>query len=621
MEPGDYYSDAFRLGKRQYSSEGKLLCLEKLLKNEVLVSNVNLGIKEIPLKKIIGTYSCLRSISFSRGFMPIMDANSEFKTKWTALCNHHLSEGISHPIKVYEYLNYYYVIEGNKRVSLLKYFNAFSILAEVIRILPKKDTNDKTSVIYYEFLDFYNKTKISSIWFSETGSFNKLSKLLDSYNPEGIKQDKYIFFEKNIYNIFRDSYLKLGGQKFSITTGDAYLEYANIYGISKPTNICELNIRLRELIKELNHFNEKTIDIKTVSKEETKRVLLIVSKLITHTKKLKVAFVYDGSIENSIWNYGHEIGRQYIEEKFHGQITTKYIQNISRAEQAYDYIKQLAKEGNNVIFTTSPVFRIATLKCALENKKVKFFNCSNDRPYEHMSCYSGRVYEPIFLLGIIAGALTKTNIIGYYAVNLSSEELCSINSFAIGTKIVNPYSKVKVFWTKENNSDEEVSNGEGELIAKECDVIFNRNIVLERATAEKYGAYYMLHSFDKNKEKKYLAGLALKWGTYYEKILNSILNNNFKTITGKFNVNSRLTNFWYGIDERVTDICYHEEEIPLTIQRLIEAMRKMIINKEFQIFTGPIIDNKGIMRIERGKVSSPEELFNMNWYVDNVESD
>ncbi|HBG37915.1 MAG TPA: BMP family ABC transporter substrate-binding protein, partial [Clostridiaceae bacterium] len=165
----DYFNNARKAGMKEYSSKtskgqsGYLPSLEEMVKDAEIVSQVDLGIMEIPLKKIVGTYTHLRSLSFANNFMPILN-NSEFRQKWIDVCKAHIEEGIRDPIKVYEYLNWYYVIEGNKRVSVLKYFDAYSMYAKVTRLIPKMDINNPTVEIYYEFLKFNNKTKINSIW-------------------------------------------------------------------------------------------------------------------------------------------------------------------------------------------------------------------------------------------------------------------------------------------------------------------------------------------------------------------------------------------------------------------------------------------------------------------------
>ncbi|MCD2346221.1 BMP family ABC transporter substrate-binding protein [Clostridium guangxiense] len=625
MTADEHYKIALKKGKSDYSLNGSLQFLEKILKDKEIVATINLGIFEIPLKKIIGTYSHLRSVCFSKNFLPLMDEKTEFCGKWVALCNSHLNEGINHPIKVYEYLNQYFVIEGNKRVSVLKYFDAFSISSEIIRLVPKKDKKNITNSIYYEFLDFYNKTKINSIWFTKKHSFKKLTKLLENYTPpkDDIVNDKYKHFVSFIYNTFRSVYLNMGGEKLPITTGDAFLEYAKIYGINEPIDETQLSKTMKEFMKELLHFKQDDVEIQTDSDDNPSSMLSTLSNLIGPSKKLKVGFVYARTIDSSGWTYGHELGRQYVEEILSGQISTKYIENVPENEDAYFSIKALADDGYNVIFTTSPIFRTATLKCALEYPQIKFFNCSDDKPYEHMSCYFGRIYEPRFLTGLIAGAMTKTNLIGYSATSPTSEVIASINSFALGAKIVNPYSKVKVSWTREWNSHAKFTNSDSVLLSKGCDIISNRNLKIPRDETKKYGVYSMLCSFDKDKNipSKYLAAPIWNWGIYYEKILNNILNDTFRTILNMFNSNSKLISFWYGMDVGVVDIYYSKKYVPIEVQRLVEAMKKMITTYEFTPFMGPIYDNKGNLRLEEDEVAPSEDILSMKWFVDNVEAD
>lgn len=625
MTADEQYKIALKKGRSDYSLNGSLPFLEEILKNKEIVATIDLGIFEIPLKKIIGTYSHLRSVCFSKNFLPLMEEKSEFCNKWVALCNSHLDEGINHPIKVYEYLNQYFVIEGNKRVSVLKYFGAFAISAEIIRLIPKKDKKNATNCIYYEFLEFYNKTKINSIWFTKKHSFKKLGKLLENYEPpeNDLVNDKYKHFVSFVYNTFRTVYLNAGGQKLPMTTGDAFLEYAKIYGIKEPIDEIQLSKTIKEFMKELIHFKENDVEIQTDSEDNSNSMLSTISNLIGPSKKLKVGFVYARTIASSGWTYGHELGRQYVEDLLAGQIFTKYIENVPENEDAYFSIKALAEDGYNVIFTTSPIFRTATLKCALEYPQIKFFNCSDDKPYEHMSCYFGRIYEPRFLTGLIAGAMTKTNLIGYSATSPTSEVIASINSFALGAKIVNPYSRVKVSWTKEWNSHAKFTNVDSLLLSKGCDIISNRNLKIPRDETKKYGVYSMLCSFDKDKNipSKYLAAPIWNWGVYYEKILNNILNDTFGTILSMFNSNSKLISFWYGMDVGVVDIYYSKKYVPIEVQRLVEAMKKMITTYEFTPFMGPIYDNNGNLKLEEDEVAPPEDILSMKWFVDNVDID
>ncbi|GCD11183.1 BMP family ABC transporter substrate-binding protein [Clostridium tagluense] len=235
-------------------------------------------------------------------FLPLAGEDSEFSTKWQAVYAHHINDGINDTIKMYEYMNEFYVMEGNKRVSVLKYVDAYAIEGEITRLVPKRDEMDLNNKIYYEFLDFNNNTGINAIWFTCQGSFTQLGKYLDEYNPKlTLFSNKYKHFLKNVYSPFRNIFYELGGDKLNITTGDAFLEYIKIYGISD------------EFI-------------------ETKR-------------------------------------------------KSCYL-NI-------------------------------TLRAALKYDNIKFFNCSPVKAFRNVSTYFGRSHEPRFLMGLIAGTITKSNIIGY----------------------------------------------------------------------------------------------------------------------------------------------------------------------------------------------------------------
>lgn len=628
----DYYQNAFKMGLKDYSSKtsigqvGYLTSLDGLLKDTEIVSQVSLGLIEIPMKKIKGTYTHMRSLCFAGNFMPIIE-EAEFRNKWEALCTAHIDEGIRDPIKVYEYLNWFYVVEGNKRVSVLKYFNAYSISAVVTRLIPKLEKNNITTEIYYEFLKFYNETKINDIWFSKKGSFIKLLNLVEEFSaPVNYFDNKYRYFEIYIYNTFRKVYKESGGDRLPITTGDAFLEYAKIYGIPETFEEKELRKTLKELMKELEIIRDRAelTNIHTSpDKIHGSNVLSALTTLIKPSRKLNVAFVYARSSNTSGWTYGHELGRQYVEKAMNGQITTKYIDMVPENDNAYVLIKQLAEENNEVIFTTSPIYRNVTLKCALEFPGIKFFNCSEYHPYKHLSNYYGRTYEARFLTGIIAGVMTHTNNLGYAATSPTPEVTSCINAFALGAKMVNPEAKVKVVWTREWNSHHKFTDADKKLTGMGCDIISNRNLTVPRDVTVKYGAYSMLCSMDINTGKPvhHLATPIWHWGIFYEKIIESILNNTFKDIMDLFSNNSHLVNFWWGIASGAIDIYYSKKYVPQDTQKLVNVLRKMIISNEYNPFTGPIYDIAGNLKVDEDEVISNEDILNMKWFADNVEAE
>ena len=186
----------------------------------------DLGVEEVPISMIAGTRTVGRQNAFACNFMPITEPGSEFAWKWSSLYDSALKDGIREPIKVYEYMNKFYVEEGNKRVSVSKFIGYFSIPGNVIRILPPK-TDDPGSRIYYEYIDFYNVTGLFSITFSKEGSYAELA---DHFGQDLSKPwpEELIEELRSAFNVFTKCYVHVSA-KNSITIGDAFLLYLKVF--------------------------------------------------------------------------------------------------------------------------------------------------------------------------------------------------------------------------------------------------------------------------------------------------------------------------------------------------------------------------------------------------------
>lgn len=625
------FQRAYKMGKSSYSENvakgisGYLPSLDGIVKNSEIASEINLGIVEIPIKKIIGTYSHSRSIAFANNFMPLISGESEFKIKWTTLYNAHMEEGIRDPIKVYEYLNWFYVVEGNKRVSVLKYCDAYAIPAVVTRLIPKKDESDPIIKIYYEFLEFNKQTGINSIWFSKENSFIELGKYIQQYNPHlTAYSDKYKHFMGSIYRPFREMYHKLGGDKLNITTGDALLEYIKVYGLPNEINE-KLKVQLKKFMTELEALSEnQSIEVRTDTIEVPKKnVISSITTLMTAKKNLKVAFVYAKTIKTSGWSYAHNLGRLHVENVLKDQISTAYIDNVPESNEAYMYLKELAKDEYDIIFTTSPTYITPTLKAALEFPNVKFLNCSETHSFRNVSTYFGRIHEPRFLTGIIAGSITKTNIIGYVANYPISEIITGINAFALGARMVNPYVKIKVVWTHKWDHPEKSKNLGSILNNEGADIIAHDDLPSPGEESKQYGVYSSKFTEDGGKSisQAHFAMPIWNWGIFYEKLLRNVLSGTWKMVFDVLNSNPKLVNFWWGMDTGMVDLIYSKTHVPLQTQILVEFMKKMIIQNEFHPFTGPIYDQQGKLRIPKDETASYEQILSMNWFVDGIEGE
>lgn len=623
------YLKALKIGKTSLSNaklegrSGYLVSLASILDECKISSKIQIGLMEIPLNRIIGTYTTSRSKAFSENFMPLIDKpDSEFKQKWIALYEHHINDGIRDPISVYEYLNYYYVIEGNKRVSVLKYLGAYSICAKVTRIIPKFDENDYKIRLYYKFLEFNKKTQINNLIFSKIDNYDIMLKKFENYNPKlEIFNDKYKHFMSYVYNPFKDIFNKYKDKRIKVNSADALLEFINIYGIPESIDDSE-KIKIKKFIKELNTeaFGEKKVIIDPIQIPK-KNFLSSITTLIPKSK-LKIGYIYNGMIEYSGWTYAQEKARQNIEKNLGEKVTTSYIENVKPGDDAYQKISQLVNEGNDIIFTTHPIFKNDTIRAALDYPNVKFLNCSDSLSFKHVITYYGRMYEPRFLIGLLAGSFTKSNIIGYVAPIPLRETIIDINAFTLGAQIVNPRVNVKVLW---NNTriDTHMLHKIKDVFAREgVDIVCYHQFPAPRANSFQYGLCSM--NLEKNTGENFLfshyANIKMNWNKFYEKFIKLILNGNNMNISDIWRSNKDIINYWLGMDSGVIDIVYSNRYIPPRSLMLVEVFKKMIIQKQFNPFTGPIFDSKGDLKIKDQCVASYNDMQSMTWFVDGVES-
>jgi basic membrane protein A len=629
MNYEEYFQSALKKGQKEYSKNksdgvsGHLPSLEGLLKDIEIVSNVQLGVVEIPLKKVIGCYSNTRRIAFAKNFMPL-NSGTEFKSKWMAVSEAHLNEGLRDPVKVYEFMNWYYVVEGNKRVSVLKYFNGYSVMAQVTRLIPKRDPEDDSIECYYAFLELNKVTGYIDYWFSKASRFYRFMDLLEHYEPKmHLYENKYKHFDSFVFQPFRRLYKECGGDNIrSITTGDAFLEYARVYGMENELDESKQLQPIRQLVEELkvSSVEDRNIITEELDEPSKRPFLSSLSSLLRTHKKLKIGFVHARNIENSGWTLAHDLGRLEMEASMSDDVETHVVYNVIESHKAYKEIQNLVDLGMDVIFTTSEVFKKQTLRCALENPNVLFFNCSESRPYLHMSNYYGKTYEPKYLMGLLAGIYTRTDKIGYLASVPNAENLASINAFAIGVKTVNSDAVVLVDYTLSWNSLSKNHEAEEKLLAEGVDVIANKVVLEQHHQTEllkKRGVFSYLAKYCGEDEWQPLAAGYWNWGTYYQKIVSAILNQSYEEVLKSHTAGSRLINLYWGMSSNVLDL-WLSPEIAKQTNQLIRQMKRLIVSDSMSPFDGPLRTVTGEMVCDEEATLDTEYIIEMDWYYENV---
>ncbi len=609
------YKKALKMGRKEYQSNLSqgiypyLQVLEEITSNVDVESEITIGDVQVPLDKIVGTNGRSRGTAFARNYMPLLDEDTEFARKWANLCDIHIEEGIRDPIKCYEFMNRFYVVEGNKRVSVLKYFDAVSIAAHVTRIVPRR-TDTLESKIYFEFLDFYRITGINYVWFTKEGNFQKLLDILQKTKKADWDQEFSRDFRSAYYR-FRKAYTAKGGRKLSISTGDAMLEYLKVFGYEGllEKSHAQLMDDVAKMWDEIClQTEEKPIGLVTHPIEEpNKKGLFNFLSGSSKKTRLKVGFVHDKDRESSSWTYGHELGRMHVDQVFADQVETYCVDNIfSNPKGADQVLEELADSGFDVIFTTTPQLVESSLKAAIKHPEIKFLNCSVNMSYRYLRTYYGRMYEPKFLTGAIAGCLTRTDRIGYVADYPISGMIANINAFALGARLVNPRAKIYLEWStlKDGGSITE------RMQKMEVDFISNQDLITPGNASRKFGLYRV--------DQDNLTNIAMPmwhWGKFYEKLIRSILSGSWND--EDYVDGSKAINYWWGMSAGVVDLVC-SQNLPEGTKHLLSFLKRTVISGEMDPFTGYIRDQEGKIQVQEDECLSTEKIVTMNWLTDTV---
>lgn len=609
------YSSAYKLAQKDYRAHVQkgdypyLPALDEILSFVQVEYEIGIGTCEIPLELIVGTKTRGRTNAFASNFMPLLDPQSEFAGKWISLCTSLQEEGLRDSVKVYEFMNRFYALEGNKRVSVLKYLDAYSVPCSVIRVVPKR-TNSKENEIYYEFMDFYEITQMNIVYFSEKGQFAKFLELTGTVKGEKWTSDDRLEFI-SVYTRFRKAFDAKGGSKLPITVGDALLTYMTVFGYEemKQKTVQEFKKDLNTIWDEFVVLTkEETIELSMEpSKEESSPTLyknLLNLILPDNMNKVKIALFYEQNHKVSKWAYSHELGRLYLENVFPGQVETKSYENVTAGVEDLETMEQAVKDGYTLLFTTSPVMIPASLKIAASHPEVKIMNCSVNISHPTLRTYYARMYEAKFLAGAIAGAMTTTNKIGYIADLPIYGTSANINAFAMGAKMVNPNAKIYLDWSTLNDRPVKI------LDDPEINFIMDGDLAVPNDTSRRFGLYHI-----KDGEPDNYAMTTWHWGKLYEKIVRVVLNGTWKeeeAATG-----SRAINYWWGLSAGVVDLIY-SQDLPKSTKRLVDLLRNNICSETLIPFSGELIAQDGTVMNEADKVLSPREIITMNWLIDNV---
>jgi basic membrane protein A and related proteins len=335
----------------------------------------------------------------------------------------------------------------------------------------------------------------------------------------------------------------------------------------------------------------------------------------TESKKtnepLKVAFIYVGPVGDGGWTFAHDEGRIYLEKELGAKVKTVKMESVPEGADAERIITQLVEQGNKVIFGTSFGYMDPMAKVAQKYPDVKFIHCSGYKTGENMSTYFGRIYQPRYLSGIVAGMQTKSNEIGYVAAFPIPEVIWGINSFTQGVKSVNPKATVKVVWTNTWYNPATEKDAAKSLLDAGADVIAqHQDTPGPQQAAEEKGVWSVGYNTDMRAlaPKAVLTGPVWNWGPYYVQTVNAVLDGTWKS-----------DQFFGSMADKVVDLAPFGDMVKDDVKKLVEDKKKEIVEGKWDVFTGPIKDQKGNVKVPAGQKMTDKEILEMMWFVEGVD--
>jgi simple sugar transport system substrate-binding protein len=326
---------------------------------------------------------------------------------------------------------------------------------------------------------------------------------------------------------------------------------------------------------------------------------------------LKIAFAYVGPVGDGGWTFAHDNGRKELEKAFGDKIATTAVEKVPDGADAERVIRDLASQGNKLIFGTTFGYMEPMLKLAAELKDVKFEHATGYKTAENMRTYASRTYEGAYMAGVIAGAMTKSNTLGFVASKPIPEVIRNINSFTLGAQSVNPKIKTKVVWVNGWFDPPKETEAATALINAGADILFqNTDSSAVLQTAEKMGkrAFGWNSDMTAYGPKAHLGSAAINWGPYYIKAVGEALDGKWTTGTS-----------WWGVKEGAIDMLNVSADVPEATSKRIAEIKAGLKNDSFAIWKGPIVDQSGKEMLAKDVVADDKFLGGVMFYVKGVE--
>jgi simple sugar transport system substrate-binding protein len=325
----------------------------------------------------------------------------------------------------------------------------------------------------------------------------------------------------------------------------------------------------------------------------------------------KAAWMYVGPVGDAGWTFAHDQGRKAVEAEFGAKVATSFVEKVPEGADAERVIRDLAAQGNKIIFATSFGFMEPMLKVAAEFPDVKFEHATGYKTAPNMRIYDAKFYEDAYLAGVIAGAVSKTGTLGFVGSFPIPEVLRNINAFTLGAQSMNPKIKTRVVWVstwfdppKESEAAQSLLNGGADVLLQNTD----STAVLQ--TAEKNGKLAFGWDSDMSAfaPKAHLGSAVVNWSNYYKKAVKEAMDGTWKT--------ERTV---WGVKEGQNDLVKIADSVPERARKKVDEIKAAMKAGTFEVFTGPVVDNAGKERLPKDAKADQDWKDKVDFYVRGVE--
>ena len=327
---------------------------------------------------------------------------------------------------------------------------------------------------------------------------------------------------------------------------------------------------------------------------------------------LKAAWVYVGPVGSAGWSFAHDLGRKAVQDEFGDKIKTSFVESVPEGADAERVFRDLATQGNKLIFGTSFGFMEAMLKVAQDFPDVKFEHATGYKTAANMNVYDSRFYQDTYLAGVIAGSMSKTGNLGFVGSFPIPEVLRNINAFTLGAQSVNPKIKTRVVWVntwydppKETEAAQALMNGGADVLLQNTD----STAVLQAAANAGKLAFGWDSDMSAFGGAAHLGSAIADWSHYYKQVVKQTLDGSWK--------GGQVTR--WGVPEGQNDLIKLSDKIPAEVKTKVEEIKAKMKDRSFDVFTGPVTDSDGKERLAAGTKADDAWMGKIDFYVKGVE--